>query len=43
VALNPSRVPPEHPGSAALDDVLARLRTEVGPGVARLAELSEQS
>jgi hypothetical protein len=40
VALNPARVAPEYPGSAELDDVLERLRTHVGPGVARLAELS---
>ena len=40
VALNPSRVPPEHGGSAALDDALDRLRQCVGPGVARLASLS---
>jgi hypothetical protein len=40
VALNPARVAPEHPHSAELDDVLERLRTHVGPGVARLAELS---
>ena len=39
VALNPARVPPEHPGSPALDDVLARLAAHVGPGVARLDEL----
>ena len=40
VALNPARVPPEHPGSPALDDALERLQTHAGPGVARLAELS---
>jgi hypothetical protein len=39
VALNPARVPPEHPGSAELDDVLARLQSATGPGVERLAEL----
>ena len=39
VALNPARVPPEHPGSPALDDALERLQTHAGPGVARLAEL----
>ncbi|CAN5643021.1 NAD(P)/FAD-dependent oxidoreductase [soil metagenome] len=39
VALNPSRVPPEHPGSPELDDALARLQTHVGAGLARLAEL----
>ncbi|WP_206063323.1 NAD(P)-binding protein [Nocardioides sp. HDW12B] len=40
VALNPARVPPEHPGSAALDDALGRLQEHTGPGVARLAELA---
>lgn len=40
VALNPSRIPPDHPGSPALDDAVARLHTYVGPGLARLAELS---
>jgi hypothetical protein len=39
VALNPARVPPEHGGSPALDDVLSRLQAQVGPGVARLTEL----
>jgi hypothetical protein len=39
VALNPARIPPEHPGSPALDDALARLRSASGPGLARLAEL----
>ena len=40
VALNPARIPPEHTGSAALDDALARLQKHIGPGVERLAELS---
>ena len=40
VALNPARIPPEHPGSAELDDALDRLRTHVRPGLAKLAELS---
>jgi hypothetical protein len=40
VALNPARIPPEHPGSPALDDARERLAEHVGPGVARLAELS---
>jgi hypothetical protein len=40
VALNPARIPPEHPGSAALDDARERLAAHVGPGLARLAELS---
>jgi hypothetical protein len=42
VALNPARIPPEHGGSAELDDALERLQTHVGPGLARLAELSDQ-
>jgi hypothetical protein len=42
VALNPARVPPEHPGGPELDDVLTRLREHSGPGVARLAELSDR-
>ena len=37
--LNPARVPPEHPGSAQLDDVLERVAAHVPPGLARLAEL----
>ena len=40
VALNPARIPPEHAGSAALDDALDRLQTHVPPGLARLVELS---
>jgi hypothetical protein len=40
VALNPARVPPEHPGSAELDDALRRLQTHGAPGAARLAELA---
>jgi len=43
VALNPSRVPPEHPASPELDDTLDRLQTNVSAGVARLAELSAQT
>jgi hypothetical protein len=39
VALNPARIPPGHPGSAALDDARARLATHTRPGLARLAEL----
>ena len=39
VALNPARVPPEHSGSAALDDAVARIRAHSASGVARLAEL----
>jgi hypothetical protein len=41
VALNPARIPPEHPGSPELDDALDLLQTHVGPGVARLAQLSD--
>ena len=40
VALNPARIPPEHPGSAALDDALARIQAHSAPALARLAELS---
>jgi hypothetical protein len=40
VPLNPARVPPEHPASPELDDVLERLGRYAGPGVARLAELA---
>ncbi len=40
VSLNPARIPPEHRGSAALDEALARLQTHVRPGLARLVELS---
>lgn len=43
VALNPSRIPPDHPGSPELDDALERLQSYLGPGVARLAQLSDQS
>jgi hypothetical protein len=43
VALNPSRVPPEHPASPELDDTLERLQTNVPAGLARLAELSVQT
>ncbi len=39
VALNPARVPPGHPGSAALDDARERLARHTKAGVARLAEL----
>ena len=39
VALNPARIPPGTEPSAALDDALARLAAQTGPGVARLAEL----
>ena len=40
VALNPARIPPGQAPSAALDDALGRLRANVGPGLARLAQLS---
>jgi hypothetical protein len=39
IAVNPARIPPEHPGSPELDDALGRLGRYVDPGVARLAEL----
>jgi hypothetical protein len=39
VALNPARIPPGHPRSAALDDARERLATHTGPGLARLAQL----
>lgn len=42
VALNPSRIPPEHGGSPELDDALHRLQTHVGAGLSRLAQLSDQ-
>ncbi len=40
VALNPARIPPDHPASPALDDALARLQANAGPGIERLAQLS---
>jgi len=40
VAINPARVPPGHPGSAALDHALEQVRTWSAPGAARLAALS---
>jgi hypothetical protein len=39
-ALNPARVPPDHPASPELDEVLGRLRAHVPAGVAQLALLS---
>jgi hypothetical protein len=39
VALNPARIPPGHPGSAALDDARERMATHARPGLARLAEM----
>jgi hypothetical protein len=43
VALNPARIPPEHGASPELDDAVHRLQTHAGPGLARLAELSDQA
>ena len=40
VALNPARVPREHPGSAALDDARERLAAHSRPGLERLSRLS---
>lgn len=40
VALNPARIPPGHPGSARLDDTVARMRAHTGPGLAALDRLS---
>jgi hypothetical protein len=40
VPLNPARIPPDHPGSVALDDALSRLQSHTAPGLARLAALS---
>jgi hypothetical protein len=40
VALNPARIPPGHPESAALDEARQRLATHTGPGVAALARLA---
>ena len=40
VAVNPARVAPEYPGSAALDQARERLTAHMGPGLARLAELA---
>jgi hypothetical protein len=42
VALNPARIPPDHPPSPELDDALHRLRAHTDAGVTRLAQLSEQ-
>ncbi len=39
IAVNPARIPPDRPGSPALDDALDRLGRYLGPGVARLAAL----
>lgn len=40
IALNASRIPPDHPASQELDLVRSRLQTLVPGGLARLAELS---
>jgi hypothetical protein len=40
VALNPSRVPPGHPPSAALDGARARLASHSAPALANLASLA---
>jgi len=40
VATNPARIPPEYAGSPELTDALHRLQAQMGPGLARLAELS---
>ncbi len=40
VSLNPARIPPEHPGSPALDDALARIQAHTGPGLTRLGQLA---
>jgi hypothetical protein len=39
IAINPARVPSDHPGSAALDEARDRLARFTAPGIARLAEL----
>jgi hypothetical protein len=40
VALNPARIPPDHPASPALDAALERMLAHRGPALERLAELS---
>ena len=39
VAVNPSRIPPDHPGSPVLDSVRERLAASTAPGVAALERL----
>jgi hypothetical protein len=39
VALNPARIPPGHPASAALDEARDRLTTHMPAGLAKLVEL----
>ena len=41
VALNPARIPPEYGRSPELDGTVDRLQTSAGPGLARLAQLSD--
>ncbi len=40
VALNPARIPPEHPGSPALDAARERLAAATAPGLAALERLA---
>ena len=42
VALNPSRIPPDHAATPDLDDAVSRLAANVGPGIARLAQLIDE-
>ncbi|MGA8047157.1 MAG: pyridine nucleotide-disulfide oxidoreductase [Dermatophilaceae bacterium] len=41
VALNPARIPPDHPGSVALDLARERLASHTRRGLAKLVELSD--
>jgi hypothetical protein len=43
VPLNASRIPPEHPASPELDDAVNRLQKNSDAGLARLAELADQT
>ncbi|MEI7058217.1 pyridine nucleotide-disulfide oxidoreductase [Nocardioides sp. CCNWLW239] len=40
VPLNPARIPPGYPGSAALDDARERLARHTKPGIAQLTQLA---
>ncbi|QBF46254.1 hypothetical protein [Janibacter limosus] len=40
VPLNPARTPPELAQSAAMQQVLGRLRTSAGPALTRMAQLA---
>jgi hypothetical protein len=40
VAINPARIPAEHPGCPALDDARERLAANIGPALAKLADLA---